>query len=165
MMRSGALVFALFWVVILTGCQAKPDFSGRWLVVGNASQSRTVDGRTIDFSSSLGAESIAQQDPKAVTFSDPEGSILVSAALDGSETRQRLPRETNRELVWSATWDGPKLVIMSRVEPPRGTEAAVKQVLSIDSTGALILEYQQTPTWPVVTFAYKRATAEGNRAQ
>jgi hypothetical protein len=141
---------------VVAAAQTRPDFSGRWTIVGSDKDARMIGGHTVTFGSSLLRECTASQDATSLVFQDSGHGTLLAIAFDGSDTRGKIAGEPGREFVWKAHWEDSKLVVATRVEPPRGGAASVRQVLSFDREGALVLEYQQQPDWPVITFKYRR---------
>ena len=100
--------------------QAKPDFSGTWILVA----SRTPQTLKL------------KQDPVSLTAEDSEHSVRYR--LDGVETRSRPNAEV--EVVSQASWQGDRLAIVNTfyVEGQRRSEH--RQLWSLDSEGRLVIE-------------------------
>ena len=133
--------------------QAGPDFSGRWEFDRDKTMLPGPDGRIV-LAAMLGDAVVVKQDPKTITFTIDAGGLLVKAVynLDGSETRNLSPGPPNQPeipVVSRASWDGKRLVILSKsVATENGVAVTVdsRRVLWIDKDGNLIVERTGTPS-------------------
>jgi hypothetical protein len=140
-----AVVFAAAVSVL---AQAKPDFSGKWVMDpatapaapaggGGGGGGRGGGGGGVGF----GPEFTAKQDAKVLTVTRTQGDQTVTATynLDGSESKNMVAgRGGQQEQVSKAVWDGAKLVITTTVNFG-GNAAEQKRVLSMEG-GNLAIE-------------------------
>jgi hypothetical protein len=127
---SGALF--LLGLSAQASAQAKPDFSGTWVLVSPVEQA--------------GQEHTITQDATTFTRSHAsEGPGHTSTyKLDGSETRLTLTSH-GKEIVTlaRASWDGDRLVVAEDVTYPDGRTLAKKSTWALDGQGQLILEFTE----------------------
>ena len=139
------------WVLAVI-VQGGPDFSGRWEFDREKTMRPGPDGRIV-LAAMLGDAVVVRQDPKTITFTIEAGGLLVKAVynLDGSETRNLSPGPPDQPeipVVSRASWDGKRLVILSKsVATENGVAVTVdsRRVLWIDADGNLIVERTGTP--------------------
>jgi len=160
-----AVVIAFFFVVIGGVAQAKPDFSGRWVIEQAPATSGSSAGaaRTAatvvrgDMGSGWGPDITITQDANRLTLEyaffaryDMQTPLKFVYALDGSEAMnsvmmgrglQKQPSRIN--------WDGDKLVIttihaFSHPTTGKLMTAEMKQALSLESPASLVVETTRT---------------------
>jgi hypothetical protein len=146
-MRRRFLAAAVAMVVVAAslGAQAKPNFSGKWVMdpppaaTANAAGGRGGGaGAPAGFQPGFGAEFTVTQDDKTLSISRGQGSPLVYK-LDGSESKNTVTRNgEQQEQIAKATWEGDKLVIATEVTF-QGNVAEQKRVLSLEN-GNLVIE-------------------------
>ena len=136
-----ATVFIVAASVILLDAQAKPDFSGRWVMDPPAPPAATGDrgGGRGGFQPGFGPEFTVKQDAAAVTITRAGQATPLLYKLDGSESKNMVTRDGQpQEQVAKATWDGNKLVIATVVNF-QGNTAEQRRVLSLEG-GNLVIE-------------------------
>ena len=147
--------------------QQRPDFSGTWAQTADPAASTTAKPAP----AALGQQFTIVQDGSTLTltrsFAGTVGTIRY--ALDGSETTSRMPGrlcEPDSGATWTASWDGPAVVIaMVGVTPPNGKaiKADVHTTLRVDAPDTMRVEAvarvanQATPR--TTTTLYKRTGA------
>jgi Spy/CpxP family protein refolding chaperone len=143
-----ALIFA---VAIGLSAQAKPDFSGKWVMDpasapappaggGGGGGGRGGGGGGAGF----GQEFTAKQDAKMLTITRTQGDQTVTATynLDGSESKNMVAgRGGQQEQVSKAAWEGNKLAITTTLNFG-GNAVEQKRVISIEG-GNLVIETTQ----------------------
>ena len=143
-----ALIFA---VAIGLSAQAKPDFSGKWVMDpasapappaggGGGGGGRGGGGGGAGF----GQDFTAKQDAKMLTITRTQGDQTVTATynLDGSESKNMVAgRGGQQEQVSKAAWDGNKLVITTTLNFG-GNTVEQRRVLAIEG-GNLVIEQTQ----------------------
>jgi hypothetical protein len=134
------LPWTLFTLVVLAGAvalsaQAKPNFSGTWVVVAPAEAAGQEEQvRHTETTLSTGHESEG-------------GGHNATYKLDGSESRNELTSHGEKIVTLSkALWDGNKVVITSSTTYPDGRKLDSKQTWSMGSDGRLTIEMTQTMT-------------------
>ena len=165
MRQLAGLVVAV--VVVGTGSayggQQRPDFSGTWVA---APEAAAPGARPVP--QALGPQfSIVQQGASLALTRAFAGTVgTVRYTLDGSETTSRMPGrlcEPDSGATWTASWDGPSLVIaMIGVTPPNGKaiKVDVRTTLTLDAPDTMRAEAvartagQATPR--TTTTIYKR---------
>jgi hypothetical protein len=150
-MRRNVLVTAIalvFAAAISMYAQAKPDFSGKWVMDpasapaapaggGGGGRGGGGGGGGLGF----GQEFTAKQDAKVLTVTRMQGDQTVTATynLDGSESKNMVAgRGGQQEQVSKAVWDGSRLSITTSVNVG-GNAAEQKRVLSMEG-GNLVIE-------------------------
>ena len=169
MLRIATLVcsIAVVTAVSLEG-QAKPDFSGRWVLVPERSVPANTWAMGKEFRASQTPSSIAlelqwqelQLGPAGNKSTDVGFGKPIVYALDGADHEQPVaaPQEFSnrpgasrayvRSLNYRATWTGDKLVIVSRDvfaierpgETPKVARRVIRKALSLDADGSLVAE-------------------------
>jgi hypothetical protein len=152
--------------------QAPPDFSGRWEFDRERTMQPGPDGRIV-LAAMLGDSVVVRQTADRITFSIDAGGQFVRAVynLDGSETRNLSPGppgEAEIPVTSRASWDGKRLVILSKsTATDKGVSVTVdtRRVLSLDGDGHLIVERTGTPTSLVTSSrsVYRRSKTLGSR--
>ena len=141
-----ALVFA---AAISMYAQAKPDFSGKWVMDPASAPAPPAagggggggGGRGGGGGLGFGQEFTAKQDAKALTITRTQGDQAVTATynLDGSESKNTVAgRGGQQEQVSKAVWEANKLTITTTVDAG-GTPAEQKRVISMEG-GNLVIE-------------------------
>ena len=131
-MRRNFLVVAvvlIFGAAASLAAQAKPDFSGKWVMDpasapappagagGGGGGGGRGGGR--GGGAGFGQEFTAKQDATTLTITRMQGDQTVTATykLDGSESKNTVAgRGGQQEQVSKATWDGAKLVIVTTTQ-------------------------------------------------
>jgi len=115
------------------GAQQKPDFSGRWVMVSPAQ--------------GAGAEQVVKHNDKTLTIEhlSSGGSHRQAYEIDGVEHRSTLASR-GQEIVtlYTASWDGTRLVIASRTTYPNGMKTQSKEIWSLDAQGRLVIDYTES---------------------
>ena len=126
------------------GAQAKPDFSGKWVVVdpppaaGNAGAGRS-GGRGAGFQPGFGPEFTVKQDAKTLTITRGGQTAPLTYKLDGSESKNSVTRDgQQREQIAKATWEGNTLVIVTMVNFQNNTREQ-RRVLTMEG-GTLVIQ-------------------------
>jgi hypothetical protein len=143
-------VLLAFAVAAGVYAQARPDFSGKWVMDpasapappaggggGGGGGGRGGGGGGLGF----GQEFTAKQDAKMLTVTRMQGDQTVTAMynLDGSESKNTVAgRGGQQEQVSTAVWEANKLVITTTVNVG-GNAAEQKRVLSMEG-GNLVIE-------------------------
>jgi hypothetical protein len=132
-----------------TFAQAKPDFSGKWVMdpasapappAGGGGGGGRGGGRG-GGGAGFGQEFEAKQDAAALTITRMQGDQAVTAVykLDGSESKNMVAgRGGQQEQVSKAAWEGNKLAITTTLNFG-GNTVEQKRVLSIEG-GNLVIE-------------------------
>ena len=154
----------IFCAAVSLGAQAKPDFSGRWVMdpppaAGNAGGGRAA-GRgagATGFQPGFGPEFMVKQDVKALVITRGGQAGTLAYNLDGTESRNPVTRDgQQQEQVARAAWEGDKLVIATEVNF-QGNIAEQRRVLSLEG-GNLVIE-QTNPGrngGPPIKVVYKK---------
>ena len=153
-------------VGVSLGAQAKPDFSGKWVMdpppaAGNAGGGRGggrgAGGSATGFQPGFGPEFTVKQDAKTLTITRGGQSSLLVYNLDGSESKNMVTRDgQQQEQIARATWEGNKLVIATEVNF-QGNTAEQRRVLSFEG-GTLTID-QTNPgrsAGPAIKVVYKK---------
>ena len=163
MLHIVAILTVALGVVQQTPASARTDFSGRWTVAAAAPGATRAGGPAgpgggggagrSDMGSGWGSPITVTQDAAKLTveyafFSrgDMQPPLKFVYALDGSETKNSVMMGRGTQLQTSKTaWDGAKLLITTIhtfADPATGKPVTeeVKQVLSLESPNALIVE-------------------------
>jgi hypothetical protein len=157
MMRRNFLIVAvalMFGVTANLAAQAKPDFSGKW-VMDPASAPAPPAGAPAGGGgggrgggrgggAGFGQEFTAKQDAKTLTIERMQGdqSVVTTFNLDGSESKNTVQgRGGAQEQVSKAAWDGAKLVITTTLNFG-GNNVEQKRTLSLEG-GNLVIETVQ----------------------
>jgi hypothetical protein len=153
-------------VGVNVAAQAKPDFSGKWVMDpppaapagdagGRGAGSRGAAGAT-GFQPGFGPEITIKQDAKALTITRGQGSPLVYN-LDGTDSKNMVTRGgQQQEQIARATWEGNTLVIATEVNF-QGNVAEQRRALSLEG-GNLVID-QTNPGrngGPPIKVVYKK---------
>ena len=144
-LTAGALL--LFLVPAIALAQAKPDFSGTWVLDVEKSWSGTMDGPR------LPAETlVVKQTTAALTFEQSEEPGTVVVRLDGEESVKDSPMGRTR---LRASWEGDRLVMKMEAVAASilsWSLSADRKVLTVDGA-AFSIKIQ--PTGEKVTEEWK----------
>lgn len=143
---------AIVALALAATVQAPADFSGRWEFDRDKTLQPGPDGRIV-LAAMLGDEVLVRQDAKTIVFTIDAGGQQVKAVynLDGSESRNLSPGppgQSDIPVTSRASWDGTRLVILSKsvaIEKGVAVTLDTRRVLSIDADGNLIVERTGTP--------------------
>ncbi len=147
--RPIAVTLAAMILTAGLAAQAKPDFSGTWVLVAPQS----------------GAPStlVIKQDATSVSETDGEtaDSHTISAKLDGTPTRMVMPTHVNEEIVVmsTASWRGNTLVLSSDATYPNGNKRNVVRAWTLDADNQLQMEITMgsgTPEAKSLKAVYKK---------
>ena len=151
-MRRNVFVTAvavLFAAAISIYAQAKPDFSGKWVMdpevaaaapAGGGGGGGRGGGRGGGGGLGFGPDFTVKQDAKVLTITRTQGdqTSVTTYNLDGSESKNMVAgRGGQQEQVSKATWDGSKLVITTTVNFG-GNAAEQRRVLSMEGPRLII---------------------------
>ena len=155
MMRRNFLIVAvvlMFGAAASLAAQAKPDFSGKWVMdpasapappagapAGGGGGGGRGGGR--GGGGGFGQEFEAKQDAKTLTITRTQGDQTVTTVfnLDGSESKNTVQgRGGATEQVSKAVWDGAKLVVTTQINAG-GNNIEQKRVFAIEG-GNLTIE-------------------------
>ena len=135
-------------VGVSLGAQAKPDFSGKWVMdppptAANAASGRggrgTGGGGAAGFQPGFGPEFTVKQDAKALTITRGGQTATLTYNLDGTESKNMVTRDgQQQEQIANATWEGNKLAIVTLVNF-QGNTGEQRRVLSLEG-GNLVIE-------------------------
>ena len=152
-MRRNFLVVAvvlMFGAAASLAAQAKPDFSGKWVMDpasapappagagGGGGGGGRGGGR--GGGAGFGQEFTAKQDATTLTITRMQGDQTVTATykLDGSESKNTVAgRGGQQEQVSKATWDGAKIVIVTTTQA-----GEQRRTISMEG-GNLVIETSQ----------------------
>jgi hypothetical protein len=161
--RFVATAAAIILTAVSIGAQAKPDFSGKWVMdpppaaapAGNAGGAR--GGGAAGFQPGFGPEFTVKQDAKALVITRGGQTGTLTYNLDGTESKNPVTRDGQKqEQIARATWEGDKLVIATEVNF-QGNTAEQRRVLSLEG-GNLVIE-QTNPGrngGPAIKVVYKK---------
>jgi hypothetical protein len=161
--RFVATAAAIILTAVSLGAQAKPDFSGKWVMnpppaaapAGNAGGAR--GGGAAGFQPGFGPEFTVKQDAKALVITRGGQAGTLTYNLDGTESKNAVTRDGQKqEQIARATWEGDKLVIATEVNF-QGNTAEQRRVLSLEG-GNLVIE-QTNPGrsgGPAIKVVYKK---------
>jgi len=158
MSRVSGVLIALAIVVITANAnaQAKPDFTGRWVIpqtTADSGRGGAPRGSVGSVGSGWGSDITIAQDSQRLTVEyvffgrgDMQPPLKFVYALDGTETRNRVMMGRGIEdRASKAVWDGNRFVITTTFAFPdpvtgKPTSTEMKQVLSLESPTALVVE-------------------------
>jgi hypothetical protein len=157
----------IFAVGVSLGAQAKPDFSGKWVMDpppaaataggGRAGGRGAGGGGAAGFQPGFGPEFTVKQDAKALVITRGGQTGTLTYNLDGTESKNPVTRDGQKqEQIARATWEGDKLVIATEVNF-QGNTAEQRRVLSLEG-GNLVIE-QTNPGrsgGPATKIVYKK---------
>lgn len=145
---SAAAIAMILAVGVNLDAQAKPDFSGKWVVVdpppaaANADAARSGGrggGRGGGFQPGFGSEFTVKQDAKTLTITRGGQASPLTYKLDGSESKNTVTRDgQQQEQIATATWEGNTLVIATQVRF-QGKTAEQRRVLAMEG-GNLVIQ-------------------------
>src|SRR5688572_30695921 len=151
MMRRNFLIVAvvlMFGAAASLAAQAKPDFSGKWVMDPASAPAPPPDGGGgggrgggRGGGGGFGQEFMAKQDAKTLTISRMQGDQTVTTVynLDGTESKNTVQgRGGATEQVSKATWDGAKLVVTTQINAG-GNTIEQKRVFAMEG-GNLTIE-------------------------
>jgi hypothetical protein len=156
MMRRNFLIVAvvlMFGAAVSLAAQAKPDFSGKWVMdpasapaapAGGGGGGGGGRGGGGGGRGGFGGEFTAKQDATTLTITQNQGGqdVTLSYKLDGSESKNTVQgRGGAQEQVSKAAWDGAKLVITTTLNFG-GNNVEQKRTLSMEG-GNLVIETLQ----------------------
>ena len=141
-----AAAIAIIFAFGVNPCaQAKPDFSGKWVMVdppaagGNAGTGGRGGGRGAGFQPGFGPEFTVKQDATTLTITRGGQSSPLTYKLDGSESKNSVTRDgQQQEQIATATWDGNRLVIATQVRF-QGNTREQRRILSLEG-GNLVID-------------------------
>ena len=128
-------VLAVAASTTIAAAQAPPSFAGKWTLVPDANTPQGGMG-------GLGQEATITQDAATITITrtNQMGTFTSNYKLDGSESRNVLNFQGNSVDQLSTTkWDGGKLLLNTKMDFG-GNLVEIKTVLSLDSSGNLVVE-------------------------
>jgi len=141
----------LIVVAVSLSAQAKPDFSGKWVMDPPPAAAPAADGAArgggrgaggggaAGFQPGFGPEFTVKQDANTITISRGGQASPLVYKLDGSESKNTVTRNgEQQEQVSKATWEGSKLVVATEVNF-QGNTADQRRVLSLEG-GNLVIE-------------------------
>jgi hypothetical protein len=149
-MRGRFLVIAtaaLFIAGASLGAQAKPDFSGKWVMdpplaaapAGAGGGRGAGRGGAAGFQPGFGPGFTVKQDANTITITRAGQASPLVYKLDGSESKNMVTRGgEQQEQVAKASWESTKLVIATEVNF-QGNAADQRRVLSLEG-GNLVIE-------------------------
>lgn len=154
-------------VGVSLGAQAKPDFSGKWVMdpppaAGNAAGGRAGGrgaggGGAAGFQPGYGPEFTVKQDATALVITRGGQTGTVTFKLDGTESKNMVTRDgQQQEQIANAIWEGNTLAIVTQVNF-QGNTAEQRRVLSLEG-GNLVIE-QTNPGrngGPPIKVVYKK---------
>jgi len=127
-------------VAVTLGAQAKPDFSGKWVMDPPAAPAGdTGRGRGAGFQPGFSPEFTMKQDATKLTITRAGQASPLNYNLDGSDSKNTVTRDgQQQEQVAKATWESNKLVIVTYVNF-QGNTGEQRRVLSLEG-GNLVIE-------------------------
>lgn len=155
------LGMGLVLLTTLARAQARPDFSGEWVLARDRS-SQTYQGAVLtSVTGLLGEKFTAKQDARTLTLTIAAigREITVAYNLDGTESRNLNPGGPGQpdEPIFSTTaWDGTRLVIHTRgTTLVNGKPIVSRRVMWIDADGLLTIE-RSSEGQPTTRSVYRR---------
>lgn len=145
----GGKVLVAVAALVLSGsglfAQAKPDFSGKWVMDPAAAPAAPAGGGGRGGGrggggAGFGQEFTAVQKGNTLTITRTQGDQTITATynLDGSESKNMVAgRGGQQEQVSKATWDGNKLVITTTLDFG-GNVVEQRRVLSMEGANLVI---------------------------
>jgi len=168
-MRPTVGAIALFVATASVAAQARPDFSGDWVLAKDRSTQTPQGARVTAVTGLLGEKVSVTQDAKTLTLDISLAAlgrpIRAIYSLDGSESRNLNPvgpGVPDEPIFSTATWDGEKLVILTRGSAlVNGKPLETKRVIWIDPEGLLTIE-RSAEGQPATRSVYRRARVGGH---
>ena len=123
-------------IVAAVFAQQKPNFAGKWIAISPAD------------ASGGGPQTITHTEAKLAMIHGAEGSDHnLEYILDGKEHRNVMPSHGSEIVtLYTATWKGDRLTILSKSTYPNGNVLDQEMVLSLDTKGQLIIDLTETFT-------------------
>jgi hypothetical protein len=111
--------------------QERPDFSGRWVVVGTGQGAGRVQ--------------IVTHDAKTLVTEYPDNPARRTVVqLDGNEHRGTIASRVGEIVTMTrAVWEERRLVIAIGTNYPNGMKTSAREVWSIDAEGRLVIDYTE----------------------
>jgi hypothetical protein len=136
-MRSmSRLTAAMVVLAVVVSAQAKPNFSGRWVIVSPTA--------------GAGYEQIVKQDDKSLSSEparDPGQRVIYQ--LDGVERRMASTHGSDITIMARAAWDKNTIVIITNMSYVNGMKTQAREVWSLDAQGRLVIDSRESgPTGP-----------------
>jgi hypothetical protein len=150
--------------------QARPDFSGEWVLLKERS-TQTQTSRTVtSVSGLLGEKFNAKQDEKTLALDIAVASlgrpIRAVYHLDGTESRNMNPTgpgQPDEEIFSRASWESDKLVVQTRgTALIAGKPLETRRVIWIDADGRLTIE-RSSEGQPTTRSVYERVKQAGHQ--
>jgi len=143
--------------------QVRPDFSGEWILAKERSTQTLQGSRVTAVTGLLGEKVSVRQDAKTLTFDISLAAlgrpIRAVYNLDGSESRNLNPAaagQPDEVILSTATWDGEKLVILTRgTALVDGKPLETRRVVWIDTDSRLTIE-RTSEGQPTTRSVYER---------
>jgi len=138
-MKRATTAVAALLIAATVIAQTPPNFAGKWTLVADPNAAPAGGGRGMG---GLGQEATIVQDATSLTITrtTPVGSFTNTYKLDGSESKNTLNMNgTAIEQVSKAKWDGGKLLVNTTMNF-NGNPIEVSMVMSLDTTGSLVVE-------------------------
>jgi hypothetical protein len=136
MKRVATLLALLALGASSLAAQAKPNFSGHWVVIPDSTKPANGMGGMAT------TEAVIAQDEKtlAVTRATAMGEVKVVYNLDGSDSKNTIQMGPNSaDLLSHAKWEGNKLTINTTINMG-GQTVNTSSTYSLDSNGNLVVE-------------------------
>ena len=136
MMRriTSALALSIFFVAVAFA-QQKPNFTGKWVAISPADAGG-------------GTQTITHTDAKlSIVHGSSGDDHNLEFILDGKEHRSVMPTHGSEIVtLYTATWKGDQLTMISKSTYPNGNVLDQTQVWSLDAKGQLIIDLTETFT-------------------
>lgn len=131
---TSALVLAICIVAVGFG-QQKPNFTGKWTAISPADAGG-------------GPQTITHTETKLSIVHGAEGTDHnLEFILDGKEHRSVMASHGSEIVtLYTATWNGDRLTMVSRSTYPNGNVLDQTQIWSLDAKGQLIIDLTETFT-------------------
>ena len=129
-------VLALSIYIVAVGfAQQRPNFTGKWIAISPAD-------------AGAGTQTITHTDTKLSVIHGSSGADHnLEFILDGKEHRSVMPTHGSEIVtLYTATWNGDKLTVLSKSTYPNGNVLDQIQMWSLDAKGQLIIDLTETFT-------------------
>jgi len=129
-------VLALSIYIVAVGfAQQRPNFTGKWIAISPADAGG-------------GTQTITHTDTKLTVVHGSSGDDHnLEFILDGKEHRSVMPTHGSEIVtLYTATWNGDKLTVLSKSTYPNGNVLDQIQMWSLDAKGQLIIDLTETFT-------------------
>jgi hypothetical protein len=122
-------------IVVAVFAQQKPNFTGKWIAIAPADAGG-------------GPQTITHTETKLSMIHGAEGpDHNLEFILDGKEHRSVMPSHGSEIVtLYTASWTGDRLTILSKSTYPNGNVLDQTQVWSMDAKGQLIIDLTETFT-------------------